>query len=120
MSYKQLSLEERHYIELEHKKGTSQSKIASILDRNQSNISRELARNKGKKGYRHKQEHHFALERHRSKGKAIKLTKEIVLIEKYIREDWSPEQTADRLKSKGIISLHHETIYQFILTRLKL
>jgi len=32
MSYKHLSLEERHYIELEHKKGTSQMEIARILD----------------------------------------------------------------------------------------
>jgi IS30 family transposase len=117
MSYKHLSLEERHYIELEYKKGTSQSKIATILERSQSNISRELARNKGKKGYRHKQANNFALERHQSKEKAAKVTKEIAsLIEKYISEDWSPEQVAGRLKSEGVISLHHETLYQFILT----
>ena len=42
MSYKQLSLEERHYIEIEIKKGTFQRDIAEALGRNQSNISREL------------------------------------------------------------------------------
>jgi IS30 family transposase len=31
MSYKHLSLEERHYIEIEHKKGTSQKDIAKAL-----------------------------------------------------------------------------------------
>lgn len=116
MSYKHLSLEERYYIELEHKKGTSQIEIARILGRNQSNISRELARNIGKKSYRHKQANSFAQERHKTKAKATKLTGYIeAMIENYLREDWSPEQIAGRLKSDGIISLHHETIYHYIL-----
>jgi IS30 family transposase len=117
MSYKHLSLEERHYIEIETKKGTSQSDIAKALGRDQSNISRELRRNKGLKGYRHKQANSFAQERHKTKEKAIKLTKNIMLIiEEYIREDWSPEQIAGRLSSDNVIDLHHETIYQYILT----
>ena len=116
MSYKQLSLEERHYIEIEIKKGTFQRDIAEALGRNQSNISRELGRNKGLKGYRHKQAHRFAQERHKTKKKAIKLTKDItIIIDGYIRKDWSPEQIAGRLKSDKIIDLHHETIYQYIL-----
>jgi hypothetical protein len=35
MSYKQLSLEERHYIEIEIKKGTFRSDIVEALGRNQ-------------------------------------------------------------------------------------
>ena len=88
MSYKHLSLEERHYIEIETKKGTSQSDIAKALGREQSNISRELSRNKGLKGYRHKQANNFCQEHHKSKAKATKLTEEIIaIIEGYIRED---------------------------------
>ncbi|GFO73490.1 transposase [Bathymodiolus japonicus methanotrophic gill symbiont] len=50
------------------------------------------------------------------KAKATKLTGYIeAMIENYLREDWSPEQIAGRLKSDGIISLHHETIYHYIL-----
>lgn len=30
--------------------------------------------------------------------------------------DWSPEQICGRLKSDGILNLHHETIYHYILT----
>ena len=46
----------------------------------------------------------------------IKLTKDItIIIDGYIRKDWSPEQIAGRLKSDKIIDLHHETIYQYIL-----
>jgi IS30 family transposase len=37
------------------------------------------------------------------------------MIEHSIRDDWSPEQIAGRLKSDEIICLHHETIYQYIL-----
>ena len=80
MSYKQLSFEERHYIEIEIKKGTFQSDIAKVLGWNQSNISRELGRNKGLKGYRHKQAHNFAQKHHKTKKKAIKLTKDITII----------------------------------------
>jgi len=50
MSYKHLSPEERHYIEIERKKGLSLNKIAKALNRSQSTISREIARNTGKRG----------------------------------------------------------------------
>ncbi len=45
MSYKHLSLEERHYIEIESKAGTSMNKIAQALGRSQSTLSREIGRN---------------------------------------------------------------------------
>ncbi len=32
-----------------------------------------------------------------------------------LKKDWSPEQVAGRLRSGGLISLHHETIYQYVL-----
>ena len=87
MSYKHLSLEERNYIEIETKKGTSQSDIAKALGRGKSNISRELRRNIGLKGYRHKQANNFFQGRHKTKAKATKLTEEIIaIIEGYLRE----------------------------------
>ena len=43
MSYTHLRPEERHYIELELKKGISQNKIAHSLGRSQSSLSRELS-----------------------------------------------------------------------------
>ena len=45
MSYKHLSLEERHYIELSLKEGVSQNKISDMLGRCQSSITREIKRN---------------------------------------------------------------------------
>lgn len=116
MSYQHLSLEERYYIEIEKKKGISGNKIAEALGRSQSSISREIARNRGKRGYRHQQADRFAEKRHREKPKAIKLTEEIKeQIEEQVKEDWSPEQICGRFKEKKVVSLHHETIYQYVL-----
>jgi len=55
MKYTQLTLQERYYIEIEMKNGTLQNKIAKALNRSQGTISKELARNRGNRGYRHKQ-----------------------------------------------------------------
>lgn len=116
MSYKHLSLEERHYIELSMKNEKTLTEIAADLNRSQCTISREVSRNSGQRGYRHKQANRFAQQRHADKAKAIKMCGEITkIIDNYIRQDWSPEQIAGRLRIDGIIELHHETIYQYIL-----
>lgn len=117
MSYKHLGLEERHYIEIERTAGRGMEQIATALNRSQSSISRELSRNTGQRGYRHMQAHHLAETRHKNKPKANKLTNEIKQhINDAIEQDWSPEQIAGRMKIDGIIHLHHETIYQYILS----
>jgi IS30 family transposase len=91
--------------------------IAEILGRSLSTISREIKRNTGKRGYQYKQANRFANERHKMKPKKIKLTDEIKeLIKEKIKDDWSPEQIAGTFKKDGIISLHHETIYQYVLS----
>jgi len=116
MAYKQLSLEERHYIYTEHKKGKLQKDIAEALNRSTSTLSRELSRNTGKRGYRYKQANDKAIMRHKEKPKKVKLSDDIkALITTYLKQDWSPEQIAGRLKKDDVISLHHETIYNFIL-----
>lgn len=116
MSYKHLSLEERHYIELAMKNGKTLTKIAEELCRSQSTITREILRNKGRRGYRHQQANSMAKERHALKAKAMKLTDKLTrVLDKYIRFDWSPEQISGRLKMDGVADLHHETIYQHIL-----
>jgi IS30 family transposase len=116
MSYEHLSLAERHYIEIERKAGTSMNQIAGALGRSQSTLSREIKRNTGLRGYRHQQANALAEQRHKNKPKAVKLTDELMpLIDGYLKQDWSPEQIAGRLENEGIIKLHHETIYQYIL-----
>jgi IS30 family transposase len=116
MSYKHLSLEERYYIEIELRQGTSINAIAKALGRPQGTLSKEIQRNKGKKGYRHKQAHAFATKRHRSKAKPHKLTNAVCQkIETLLKEEqWSPEQIAGRLSREESIQLHHETIYRYV------
>ncbi|MCW7552777.1 IS30 family transposase [Endozoicomonas gorgoniicola] len=116
MAYTHLSLEERNYIEIQRKEGVSMNKIAKALGRAQSTLFRELGRNTGQRGYRHKQAQRSAQERHQEKAKSVKLTDDIKRrISDEIKEDWSPEQVAGRLEQQGLIKLHHETIYQHVL-----
>jgi len=58
----------------------------------------------------------LAQERHKLKAKFLKLTEEVKeYIDQHLAKDWSPEQIVGRLKEERGISLHHETIYQYIL-----
>jgi IS30 family transposase len=77
MSYQHLSLAERHYIEISRKKKVSHNQIAKDLGRSQSTITREIRRNTGLRGYRHKQANHLATGRHSTKSKYVKLTDEV-------------------------------------------
>jgi len=116
MSYLHLSLAERYYIEIELKMEVSINQIAKAMGRSQSTISREIRRNTGQRGYRHRQANRLTNERHTNKIKAVKLTDEIqYVIAVCLQNDWSPEQISGRLHDEGIISVHHETVYQFIL-----
>lgn len=116
MAYAQLTLAERNYIEMRLKQGDSQNRIARDMNRSQSTISREFARNTGLRGYRHTQANRKAKERHTAKPKAIKMTMELVdYINVMLQQQWSPEQISGRLKREGKISVCPETIYQHIL-----
>ena len=116
MCYKQISLEERHYIELELKKGIKVKEIANSLGRHKCTIYREIKRNTGLRGYRHIQANNTAITRHEEKNKNVKMTDEFKrIIDEYIKEDWSPEQISGYLKNNNEITVHHETIYQYIL-----
>ena len=100
MAYNQLTLQERYYIEIEIKRGTSQNKIAKALNRSQGTISKELSRNRGGRGYRHKQANTLAKQRHKDKPKAIKLNSKIIEFIQYELNSHqsSPEQIAGRIK----------------------
>ncbi len=74
MSYKHLSLEERHYIKISLRNEDNHEVIAESLDRSQSSITREIALNTGLRGYRHKQAHKKTIERYQNKFKAVKVT----------------------------------------------
>lgn len=115
MNYQQLTTEERYQIYSLKKAGLSQVKIAESLSRDPATISRELNRNTGLCGYRPKQAQQLSKTRRREAHKSKKMTAAVVdKISRLIRQQLSPEQVAEYLRQEKIVSLHHETIYQFI------
>ncbi len=115
-SYIQLTSEERYHIYTLKKQGKSLREIDKGMGRSHTTLSRELVRNTGRKGYRYKQAHETACQRHKNKPKAVKLTTTLVAyIKKKLQAFWSPEQICGRLLVKQEISLSHETVYRLIL-----
>ena len=112
-AYQQLAYEQRYQIYFMLKMGFSQTDIAKEVGVHRSTISRELRRNQGRRGYRAKQAHKFALSR-RNKAKTYITPETWDRIEQMIRQDWSPEQISGRLKNGENIHISHEWIYQHI------
>jgi len=64
------------------------SEISIKLNKSQSTISREIARNTGGLGYRYKQAQRFTSERHAKKNKSVKLTADLKqTITTYLQKD---------------------------------
>jgi transposase, IS30 family len=114
-SYRRLRYEDRCQIYALSRQGSSQQSIAAILGVSQSAVSRELDRNRGKRGYRFKQAEANAQGRQAVRRKPRKLTAGLRRkIEKKLRQArWSPEQISGWLAEQGI-ALSHERIYQLV------
>ena len=113
-TYHQLTQTQRYQIYALKKTKHSLSEIATVIGVHKSSVSRELKRNRGKRGYRPQQAHALALG-HRSKS-APRITAGVwAVVEKLLRQDWSPEQISGRLKKEQDIRISHEWIYQHIL-----
>jgi transposase, IS30 family len=116
MNYKHLTIEERYTIEMMSKEGYLKSEIARCLNRSRSTISREIIRNKGQRGYRHKQAHETSLIRIRRAEKAIRFTEDLKeLVNERLEEKWSPDQISGTPEKDGGVNISHESIYQHIL-----
>jgi IS30 family transposase len=114
-TYKHLSYEQRCHIYQLNKIDWEVKDIAIELGVHKSTIYRELNRNSGDRGYRHKQAQQKAEERKSAARKALKMTQELIgLIETKIREEWSPEQISGWLLEENEILISHERIYQHI------
>ncbi|MFQ5752692.1 MAG: IS30 family transposase [bacterium] len=113
--FKQLTLEQRYGIYSLLKTEHNQTEIAAIIGVHKSTISRELQRNRGKRGYRYKQAHTKAIEQRKGKVNPRIDGSTWVYIETLIRKDYSPEQIHGWLKENMAMSVSHEWIYQYIL-----
>lgn len=93
----------------------SQREIGATIGFSQSTVSKELARNRGKRGYRPKQAHELARKRKeakRTRGRKMEGQRRWV-VEQRLREKHSPEQISGALAKEGV-GISHETIYRHI------
>ena len=112
MSYNHLSITERELLLIHLMQGLSLCRIAKLLGRNKSTISRELARNKGEYLPSKAQARYT---RRRKKCRPHKLLENpelFALLKKlFLGCQWSPEQIANRLKLENYpIQISYKTI----------
>ena len=109
MNYTQLTREERYQIYALKLAGQTQTQIANVLKRSPSTISRELIRNRGRRGYRPKQAQTLSIERRAMNARQVDETV-WQFAQDRLKEQWSPEQISDHAQ------ISPETIYQRIYT----
>ena len=117
MQYTHLAREERFLISKLLQAGHSLREIGRKLGRSHSTVIREVKRNIGKRGYRHKQADEFAKSRRGEVSSGPrKMTKELwaMVNNLLIRRRWSPEQIAGRLRLEGTVSVSAKWIYTHI------
>lgn len=114
-AYTQRTQEQRYQISALMKAEHSQTEIAAIVGVHKSTISRELRRNRGVKGYRPKQANQLALRRRLVKAKSRLTLEDWCLVERLLRQDWSPEQISLWLAQEGQLAISHEWIYLYVL-----
>jgi IS30 family transposase len=95
------------------KAGFCQSEIAREIGVHKSTVSREVRRNKGKRGYRPKQAQQLATNR-RDKVQPRITDRDWRMIEELICLDWSPEQISKYCLAEQELRISHEWIYQYI------
>jgi transposase, IS30 family len=114
MNYRQLAREQRYQINVLRKAGHNQTDIAALIGCHKSTISRELRRNRGQKGYRHGQADELAYDRQCQAYRSRIAWQTWQQVERLLRQDWSPEQIAGRLKLEQQPTVSHEWIYLYV------
>lgn len=115
--YHHLTRDRRCQIYTLMKRGDRALVVAKELNIHRSTVYRELHRNSGLRGYRHKQAHEKSKARRgQASKKTPKMTKATIgVIEEKLRLQWSPEQIAGWLKRhEYTAAVSHETIYKYI------
>jgi len=114
MNYTQLTRERRYQIYALKRAGQNQTEIAMLVGCHKSTISRELRRNCGAKGYRPYQANELAYDRQCAAYRARIAWQTWQQVERLLRQDWSPQQIAGRLKLEQQARVSHEWIYLYV------
>jgi IS30 family transposase len=114
MAYHQITSEERYTIAALRREGLNGSQIAQRLARHRSTISREVRRNSSRwdGSYRPSK----AIERTNGRRSRARRNQrftraDFAVVERKLKQDWSPEQISGRLRLYGDLAISHETIY---------
>jgi len=114
---KHLTVEQRYTISAMKSEGYKKKQIAKAIGKDTSTVTRELQRNSDKRcgEYRHDLAQRKCDERHRSKPKKLRFTDQVKQhVDKWLAEDFSPEQITGRAKHDNIDCVSHERIYQYV------
>jgi IS30 family transposase len=106
--------QQRHQISVLMKAGHNQSEIAILIGVHKSSISRELCRNRGLRGYRLRQAQLLRQARREASYQPRLPVRLWARVERWPREEWSPEQISDWLRKREGIGLSHEWVDQYI------
>ena len=124
MAHKQLSVEEREEIQQGLWEKESIRSIAERLGRSHSSISREIRKNlpPERRLYTPRLTDERAQKKRKSRGRTERLKDETTrqYVIEHLKQRWSPEQIAGRMKLEDIGSISHEAIYQFIYAQIHL
>jgi transposase, IS30 family len=122
MMYRQITSEERYTLGLLRQRGLAPAAIARMLGRHRSTIGREVRRNGTPRDgcYRPQLAEWYARGRRSHSRRNQRFSPaDWVQIYALLREDWSPEQVAGRLRLEGRLAISHETIYRHIWADLR-
>lgn len=122
MSYKHFSVEEREEIQLGLWRKESIRSIASRLGRSPSSVAREIKRHLPPevRRYTPRVAHEKALAARHRRGREDRLKNRRIrqYVITHLKDRWSPEQIAGRIKLELGESISHEAIYQFIYAQI--
>ena len=116
MGYHHLSQEERYIVGTMRSTGKSQRAIALELGRSPSTICRERKRNVTRHdgGYRAEKAHSYAKTRRRQSKEEKLDASQWEAVEELLRQEYSPDQAAQRLAAQGDFEISHETVYKHV------
>ena len=119
MTFKHFSIEERELIQQLKWQNRSLRFIAQTLGRSPSSISRECKRIGSARQvnfYLPRLAHDRALANRRSRGRTLRLKNQRIrqYVVNHLKQRWSPEQIAGRIKLDLKETISHEAIYQFV------
>lgn len=112
--YSRVSYEIRCQISALLKTEISIPTIAKILGFNKSTIYREIKRNSYWRGYTPRNANELAKKRFKACKRKSKIKGEVEkIVQSALKEGWSPEQIAGRIRLEKIENLSHETVYRY-------